>query len=202
MQLSSFKFPLAALTALAITASVGAPDLAHAQGPSSVTPMEYTQVKPTKQRYSPRKAMWLAILGTSSSYLISAIGSQTETDGLIYAALGAVVIGPSLGHLYTKDYARAVVPMGLRAGGLLMTAYGIVATFSYGDCEGCSGSSYGPGAIVTGLIMFYGATGYSILDARRSARRKNGELVMTLAPTPITSIDGKRNLGLSLSGSF
>ena len=201
----------AVLVALAI-----APSSARAQGPS-VPPPGDTQPDPSPdyqanyqptrsagtKYYSPARAMWMPILGTVGSFALMSLGSRLDSPELSLAGAAGVLIAPSMGHFYTRDWSRALWPLGIRVGGLALATAGAISLIECFDL--CSSNISGPMASVMtigGIVGYIGGTAYSFWDAGDSARRANGRNRVMLVPTAMSSANGSRAMGFSLTGRF
>lgn len=146
----------------------------------------------TYKRYSPRRALLYSILGTVGSMVVSSVGNEEEIVPLAIVGSVGMLVTPSLGHIYTRDWWRALVPMGLRV-------VGVVSMVTSG-----TGDVVRSGQLAGGALLFLSATAYSIIAAPRSARRANRKLQQRLGVTPTSMADaaGRNTMGLALTGSF
>ena len=180
------------------------PGVARAQTLSSssrpqATSQEVTAVTPT--RYSPLIAFLLPALGTTGSFMTTLYGGEKEIAPVYLVGVAGMLAGPSLGHFYTRDWKRALIPTGLRAAGLGIAIYGFLGGDFSSDSDVTRTNPY---LAVGGLLLLVGSGVYSIVDAPRSARRGNrrSKTTMTLTMTRIPDADGNRVAGLSLTGRF
>jgi hypothetical protein len=190
--------PLASLALLVSAAASAQADpasfvepVAPSPAPSSAEPVE---------RYSAGTALGLAALGTAVGYGAFIGGLQSDNDRLAYVGLGGIVLGPSVGHIYTGDFKRALIGVGIRTAGpaLLLAA---AATMS-GECLFDGNCSLGTDALMAGgYLLTLGGTAYSLIDAPLSARRRNVEAEQSISLGPVFGPQST-GIGLQAIGSF
>ena len=194
---------LIAATTVVLSTSVSV--TAHAQ--NNVDAPSLVQLPPAadhdREPVSPRVALTLSLLGTAVGYGSFIAGLEYDNNGLAFLGIAGIVIGPSIGHIYTGDVRRELVTTSVRGLGVLVTGVGAVMSFS--DCllqSTCN--SPGPALSLAGALVTVGGTIYSIVDSRRSARRANerNERWFALTPAPMLGPDRSMGMGMVASGSF
>jgi len=159
---------------------------------------------------SPALALGLSLLGTGAGVAALFAASDVE-DGEIVGALGvaALVVGPSLGHIYAGEPGRAVRHAGVRLGALAIMGAGLAMVLS-SPCAFASENECpetredaGVGIFFAGALLGAGSAAYSIIDAPLAASRTNrAASFLVLAPTPILGPSRSRGLGLTLATPF
>lgn len=176
-------------------ANAGAP-----ASPEPVAPRSDTPRVDDSGPYSPGTAFTLSLLGTATGYGLLTLAANRESEGLAWAGIAGVMIGPSMGHIYTGESNRAIGHTALRGlGGALM-----VAGLAFGLDDSGNGPPANPYVLMTGgFVLHTVMTVYSMADAPRSARRVNRRLQqLEIAPTPIIGPDHSTGVGLTLGGNF
>lgn len=179
----------------ALTDDYNTPDTRFAQ-PQGIPPHD-------RDELSPGAAVAFSLLGTVAGYGTFIGGASSEHDGLAYLGLAGILVGPSLGHLYTGEHRKVWLTGGLR--GLGIVGMGVGGTIALRDCglrDSCD--SGGPPLFWISAIVTVGATVYSIVDSASSARRVNERRRnrLALTPTPIVGPNQSTGMGMSLSGTF
>jgi hypothetical protein len=157
---------------------------------------------------SPALALALSLLGTGAGVAALFAASDVD-DGEVVGALGvaALVVGPSLGHLYAGEPGRAVRHAGVRLGALAIMGAGLAMVLSspcaFGSENECpeTREDAGVGIFFAGALLGAGSAVYSIIDAPLAASRTN-RAALVVAPAPIVGPDRSTTLGLTLAGSF
>lgn len=154
---------------------------------------------------SPGAAMGLSLLGTALGYGAVIAGQRYGIRSLGYLGLAGVVLGPSAGHLYTRDHKRVWRGVGPRGLGLATMALGSYLVLK-DNCflsRDCSAGTGGAVLVLAGAAVTIGSTVYSIIDSRKSARRMNERRRrLTFTPAPVVGPDRSMGMGLALGGSF
>lgn len=180
-----------------------APSTASAQ-PGRTPPADLPDEK------SPAIALGLSLLGTGAGIAALVAASEME-DGapLGVAGIGALVVGPSLGHFYAGESDRGIRHAAVRLGAVAAMGTGLLLFFSspcaFGSENECpeTREDVGIGIFLAGAAVGVGSTIYSIVDAPFAARRTNRKASSTmLLPSPIVGPDRSTGLGLSLTGSL
>lgn len=151
---------------------------------------------PAREVKSEDTALVLALGGTALATATTWVAFKRDSDGLVLAALGAIVVGPSLGHIYTGDALWATVPALARIASFGMFALAGAVIEGEGEDNGGVVALFG----LAGISTLACATLYNLADARDSAKRANGRAV-TISPTVLPTSHGPA-AGLSLVGSF
>ncbi len=156
-------------------------------------------------------ATMLSIGATAAGFaLISAGANGDNGGGAMAVGVGALMIGPSAGHIYAGESGHAVKMTLLRGGSFVVFMAGVLelttASVDSGDCiDWCGPSSddrtKGERMMWIGGLTFVGATVYDILDASRAARRRNaknrGYMMMPVmvqsstGPVPAVGMSGR-----------
>jgi hypothetical protein len=156
----------------------------------------------------------LAVGGTLGGFALAALAlkSDGDTPTLGWAAAAGLLVGPSLGHIYTGDALHAVGTTVLRAGGGLSMLLGVfILTMSedcfdddLGSCGDDDDDDKGQAMLWIGAAAYLGATAYDIIDASYSARRANERHARSvmLAPSLVSTTGGGSAPALSLIGRF
>lgn len=196
----------------AVLAFLLVPSLALAQ-PSyqpPVAPARPIEVAPIK---SEETATALAVGGTLGGFALAALALKSSGDNptLGWAAAAGLLVGPSLGHVYTGDALHAVGTSVLRAGGGLSMLLGVFILTMSEDCfdddlGSCGGDDddKGHAMLWIGAAAYLGATAYDIIDASYSARRANARHARSVMLTPslVSTAGGGSAPALSLTGRF
>lgn len=161
-----------------------------------------------KKPYSPYLATYLSLLGTGGLIIAGTLTVNVDSGpGPALVALAGVIVAPSFGHMYTRDWRGAFVPMGMRVSGMGLMIFGIAGlqtnSFCFEFCPPPTWEKLAPVAMIVGIAGLLGGGLYSFFDAGASARRQNRKRNLLVAPAPmlINTSDG-RGLGLSLTGRF
>ena len=162
------------------------------------------------EQKSPVLALGLSLLGTGAGVAALFAASHVD-DGEIVGALGvaALVVGPSLGHIYADEPGRAVRHAGVRLGALAIMGAGLAMVLSspcaFGSENECpeTREDAGVGIFFAGALLGAGSAVYSIIDAPLAASRTNrAASSLVLAPTPIFGPSRSTGLGLTLATPF
>lgn len=145
-------------------------------------------------------ALLLSLLGTVVPMAMSAPfvhgGSSEEgSDTADFVFLGALVLGPSLGHFYAGRPLRALAGIGVRTACLFATAAGLALSW---DSESTGGAAL----LVGGLIIGGAAAVWDIIGAPQSARVHNDRLREEEHRVSIFPALTPRGVGLSVNVSF
>ncbi len=158
-------------------------------------------------------ATMLALGTTAGGFaLLAAAGNQNEGGGGM-ATLGvlALLIGPSAGHIYSGETGHAVGMSLVRGGAAIAFLAGVLKqTMVYGaqaDCfEQCTGlksdDDNGATLMWVGGLTFVAATVYDIIDAPRSARRRNVKERQYAVQPMIVGTTNARTPGIGFAGKF
>lgn len=190
--------PLASLALLVSMAASAQADPAALLEP--VAPSPAPSSAEAVERYSAGTALGLAALGTAVGYGAFIGGLASDNERLGYVGIGGIILGPSAGHVYTGDFKRALLGVGIRTAGpaLLLTA---VTTMS-GECLFDGNCSLGTDALIAGgYLLTLGGTAYSLIDAPLSAKRRNGEAERSISLGPVFGPQST-GVGLHAIGSF
>ena len=153
---------------------------------------------PTPQ-YSTTMATALPLITTVTSTGTLLMAAQFESGGLAVVGFTGVLIGPSVGHIYTGNWKAPLKGVGLRLLGVGLLAYGAAGALS--DEDGSSDNTI-PLYIAGGLIIGV-STVLDILDAPASAERANREQSsLSFHPAPILGPDKSVGWGAALQASF
>lgn len=113
--------------------------------------------------------MW-SLLGTvlpaGAMILASSAESNNPAPGLLF--LGAVLVGPSLGHFYANRSGRALAGMGIRT----LAMVGLVGGFA----AAWNNNSGGDELMVAGLVLWGTTLAWDIIAAPHSARVHNAKI--------------------------
>lgn len=168
---------------------------------------------PSAPLRSPRIAFALSLLSTMAPVvaglsMIEYGHGQTQSYGVAALAAG-LALGPSAGHVYTGDYARAAGLAALRALALSAGTLAVLSQVVGGDCEdgppGSCGSSPAIQALGFALLLSAPVLAiYDIADAPAAARRANarhGIAALNVLPT-VMGNGPAAGRGLALAGQF
>jgi hypothetical protein len=116
-----------------------------------------------------------------------------------YAPTAILVVGPSLGHIYTKSYGLAALGVAARVGGYLVTSAGAGhCEIDPDDIDGCIRIGRNDALYYSGLALMVGGTLAEIVDSPLSATRYNREHAgVSVVPTAAPG-----SVGLALVGSW
>lgn len=118
---------------------------------------------------------------------------------LLTPAHGAgLVVGPSFGHFYTRNYTQALVGIGIRIGGAVLVIRGFTESFSLFSN---GNSAEGEMQITVGAILLVGSAIFDIVTSWHAAQHYNESLAsnVSIAPTAGPRLD---QAGLSLRIQF
>ncbi len=188
---------LAALTALACVATT-----ATAETHRSLAPIPDDPIGETSKPYSETVALAAPLIATAASAGLLVVGAENDIDDLVVAGAIGLFVGPSLGHVYTRDWGGALIGTGVRAAGVGIVAFGFLELLA--DEDGESKTGIDAGVFVTlGSLTYLGGVIYSIVDAPYSANRANNERQQfTLTPAPIQGPDRSTGWGAAMQMTF
>ncbi len=150
-------------------------------------------------KYSTTVATALPLITTAASIGTLLAAAQLDSGGLAVAGFTGVLIGPSLGHIYTGNWKSPLLGVGLRLLGVAVIAYGLGGALSDEDGSSDNISLY----YIAGGLIYSGSTILDILDAPASAERGNREASsLSFHPTPILGPDRSIGWGAALQTSF
>ena len=189
--------------ALTVAISLTRAALAQAPGTAPPTPAR-PAVEPADDK-SPGVAMGLALGGTALPIAAFFAAGDGDDGALVLVGLGALIIGPSMGHFYAGETQTGLVHAGVRAGSMGLMLAGAIALLDECGWEGESECNETPGTmmLVGGGILLVGSTIYSIIDAPLAAHRHNRRAArFSLMPAPVSGPDRSVGLGLHLGATF
>lgn len=170
--IAGFVAPLALLAAV--------PCLLNAQaGPPSLSGADLPGAK------SGTTAFAWSFLGTALPIGAALAMSSDDLDDQVVAGftmVGALVLGPSLGHFYAGRSGRALTGIGLRTLALAAVTAGVAATWSN---ESDAGSAAG----YAGLVLGGAVVLWDIVRAPHSAKVRNEQRRRSVSVTPTLSPD-------------
>ncbi len=185
---------LAILVAVAPTAAGGAGPIENESASENTSAIEATSAIDAKSEIV---GITLPVMSTLVPVLLGGglifhEGEDGLLAGLVLLASG-IAIGPSLGHLYAGEIARALVGPGLRTLGLgfgaAMLAYGVDAVDSPNDSVAAGIVAVVFGGALTASAFYL--LGRDLFDARAAVRRHNGtEIEVAVAPSLIIDREG------------
>ena len=144
-------------------------------------------------------ALLLSIVGTVVPAAASAMAcgecSGPEDGGEALVFLGALVVGPSLGHFYADRPGRALAGIGIRTLALAGVAGAVAATW---NTDNAGGEALG----FVSLALGGAAVAWDIIRAPHSARVHNEKLQQGQAGLRFIPLHGTSGLGLRVSASF
>ena len=167
--------------------------------------------------YDPKVARLLSALSTlvpvAAGGSLTFVFASRHVDNpapLIVTAISigslGLIIGPSVGHFYSRNYLQGFMNMGLRVALGVLSTFSISAWASYGlcDADGPPCTDHRPWAIPTfavSTIGFFGSIIYDLATASRSARKAN-EALRNTPKVSVAPFFGDRAGGLALSATF
>jgi hypothetical protein len=170
---AGFVAPLALLAAV--------PCLLNAQaGPPTVSGADLPGAK------SGTTAFAWSFFGTALPIGAALAMSSDDVDDQVVAGftmIGALVLGPSLGHFYAGRSGRALTGIGLRTLALAGLTAGAAATWN-GDSDAGSAAAYA-GVALGGAVVLW-----DIVRAPHSAKVRNEQRRRSAAVAPVLSPDG------------
>lgn len=170
------------------------PSQSHvAASDSNYNPIPAAQPAPKQFFYSAGASAGFSVLATGAGIGLSLYGLEQGSLGLFILGFAGMTIGPSAGHFYTREYKRAWLGVGLRAGALLLMIV--------------SGQSDSEELGILAGYAFMGLGIYSLIDSPFSAWRANRReraraRQLTLTPAIIPRPGQRSAMGLALRGSF
>jgi hypothetical protein len=170
--IAGFVAPLALLAAV--------PCLLNAQaGPPTVSGADLPGAK------SGATAFAWSFFGTAVPIgMAFAVGSQDDESAAAgFTFLGALLLGPSLGHFYAGRPGRALTGIGLRTLALAAVTAGVAATWN-------NESDAGDAAAYAGLALGGAVVLWDIVRAPHSAKVRNEQRRRSAAVAPVLSPDG------------
>jgi hypothetical protein len=143
-------------------------------------------------------ALLLSFLGTATAGACAPlVFESTSSDPAAYVLVGALIVGPSLGHFYAGRPGPAFAGIGIRLlAGAAVAVGGLAASSEAGATSG-SDAIAAVGAIVGGASVIY-----DILRAPHSARVHNDEVRQSRIGFRITPPVGSAGVGLSVAATF
>lgn len=200
------------LSILSISSLLISIPTAHAQSADSEAPSNATDplfvLAPdddasAAQPYSPAKAMAWSLLGTGAGVGLLALSMDDDIGVMAGAGLLALTVGPSLGHMYTRDWKRALIGSGIRAAGITTTLVGL-ASMMQERCYTDEEVRTCVAIVIGGMAALAGGTIYSVVASPSSARRANERARRQLyfAPTAMSGPSKKTGVGVMLGGTF
>lgn len=143
-------------------------------------------------------ALLLSFLGTATAGACAPlVFESTSSDPAAYVLVGALIIGPSLGHFYAGRPGPAFAGIGIRLlAGAAVAVGGLAASSEAGATSGSDAIAV-VGAIVGGASVIY-----DILRAPHSARVHNDEVRQSRIGFRITPPVGSAGVGLSVAATF
>jgi len=143
-------------------------------------------------------ALLLSFLGTATAGACAPlVFESTSSDPAAYVLVGALIIGPSLGHFYAGRPGPAFAGIGIRLlAGAAVAVGGLAASSEAGATSG-SDAIAAVGVIVGGASVIY-----DILRAPHSARVHNDEMRQSRIGFGITPRVGSMGVGLSVAATF
>jgi hypothetical protein len=191
---------------LTLAALIGSVTAAAAETHPAVGPGATLSETETVETYSTGIAQATPLLLTAASASAIVVGVSTENELLAYAGVVGVLVGPSMGHVYTQDWRGALIGTGLRVAGTGLVVAGAAAalgsTYAHEE-DDTSGDGGAAVLMLGGALTFVGGTIYSIVDAPHSAERANkrqGNL--SLSPAPIQGPDRSTGWGAMIQATF
>jgi hypothetical protein len=203
---------------LAVIAAVLAISTAASAQPGLTPPQYQDPVPPAPFAYpapeaTPVKsegvATMLSIGATAAGFALISAGANNENGGAMALGVGALMIGPSAGHIYAGENSHAVKMSLLRGGSFVVFMAGVLQLTTASvdsECIDWCGPSNdertkGERMMWVGGLTFVAATVYDILDASRAARRRNnknrGYVMMPMmvqssaGPAPAVGMSGR-----------
>jgi len=150
---------------------------------------------------SGRTALLWSLLGTAvpaaaASYdVYRTDSSDSHVPGIVL--VGALLLGPSLGHFYASHPRRALTGIGMRA---LPAAAGVGAFFYFNGIDDSAGThshpELGQGLFAVGLALAGASLAWDIIRAPHSARSHNDEVLGRRQSPGITPEVGPAGFGL------
>ena len=148
---------------------------------------------------SPKTALLWSLLGTALPVAASApfVWTPAAPDGAGILLVGALVIGPSLGHFYAGRPGRAFAGIGVRILGGAGLAVGSLASIAESGATNGSTAIAAIGAIVGGAAILF-----DIIRAPHSAQVHNDRVREGRFGFGITPSLGAGGLGLRATATF
>jgi hypothetical protein len=191
----------------AALALAGGEESPRPEAPPALRPRDPASGRP----YSRKRPMTAALLawgatggGLMIAQSLAVSGDARGDDAAVTAAaligIGAMVLGPSAGHVYSgeREHARRFTLYRLVTG---------AATVGFA-AAGLSGAADEDTSLLLATISgatFMGLVGYDLIDSFFTAQRAEGRPAgrrFMVAPAAVPSAQGKTSLGLGLAGSF
>lgn len=186
-----------AIASVTLTASLAAPQLAHAQvAPTPVAAEPAAVAAPT---YSPTAALALSLGATAAGAGMFAYGVHDANVNLVDLGILTAYLGPSAGHVYTGEFLTR--GLGVRTAGAATVIAGLAVELD--DCgflsdASCEPSNLARGLLVAGLAISAAGVIDDIVTAPMRANRKNREAArLSLAPQVAPG-----RAGLAVAGTF
>jgi hypothetical protein len=169
--IAGFVAPLTLLAAV--------PCLLNAQaGPPTLSGTDFPGAK------SGATAFAWSFLGTALPLGAALALSSDDVNGQVVAGftmVGALVLGPSLGHFYAGRSGRALTGIGLRTLALAGLTAGAAATWN-GDSDAGSAAAYAGVALGGALVLWDIVRAPHSAKIRNEQRRRSASVTPTLSP--------------------
>jgi hypothetical protein len=147
---------------------------------------------------SERSALLISVLGTATAAACAPLVFESNgTEAAGFVLVGALVLGPSLGHFYAERPGTAFAGIGIR---LLAGAGVAIAALTEGSEGGATSASNAIGA--AGVIVGGASILWDIARAPHSARVHNDHVRQRRISFGITPSVGPAGVGLSASVTF
>ena len=168
-------------------------------GPGSSQSTHSAEIEPYNPQIAGLIPWTLTAVSTAAMVIIS---DSDLTSAFLFGEL-SLLVTPSAGHLYTHDWRRAALGMGIRTGGLVLFVRGVLSEFAFDDCVQQCDNPLQP-LIFGGLAILAGGVLYSLIDAPASARRQNKKSRQQLMLAPMIHRDpnGRFQVGAQLGLRF
>lgn len=195
MRLTSSRFAPLLLLAMAFIVVTGGTVSAQSHAPgASLIPTPET--RDTALPYSPGLALTAPIVATAVSVGLTSFAASEDSDTAAVVGLIGLAVGPSVGHIYTRDWTGALVGTGLRTGGALTMLWGVAMSIN-------TDSDKGVPLMIAGGAAAIGGTLYSIVDAPYSAMRANEKQhSLRIVPAPVQGPLQTTGWGANLGMTF
>lgn len=147
---------------------------------------------------SGRSAFLISFLGTATAAACAPLVFESDgPEAAGFVLVGALVLGPSLGHFYAERPGPAFAGIGIRLLAGAAVAYGGLADASEGGATSTSNAIAAAGVIVGGASILW-----DIARAPHSARVYNDHVRQGRISFGITPSVGPAGVGLSASVTF
>ena len=147
---------------------------------------------------SERSALLLSVLGTATAAACAPLVFESSgSDAAGFVLVGALILGPSLGHFYAERPGPAFAGIGIRLLAGAGVALGALADGSEGGATSTSNAIAAAGVIVGGASILW-----DIARAPHSARIHNDQVRQGGISIGITPSAGPTGMGLSVAVTF